>query len=117
MASKYLPKYPVPEDFPEILHDFARQVLRDQPENIYEFGAQYFKAIYEVSFIFRELALSHFIIWPLLTVIQGKEFDYANKGKNIPPGNDNMPDKDQYRVIQASDGAHVMQDAPEGYQQ
>ena len=49
MASKYLQKYPVPEDFPEILHDFAREVLRDQPENIYEYGALYFKAAYMVS--------------------------------------------------------------------
>ena len=69
MASKYLPKYPVPEDFPEILHDFARQVLRDQPENIYEFGAQYFKAIYEVSFNFELLAITRIIIEPLLRLV------------------------------------------------
>ena len=49
MASKYLQKYPVPEDFPDLLHDFAREVLRDQPQNIYEYGALYFKARYEVS--------------------------------------------------------------------
>ena len=49
MASKYLQKYPVPEDFPDLLHDFAREVLRDQPANIYEYGALYFKARYEVS--------------------------------------------------------------------
>ena len=49
MASKYLQKYPVPEDFPDLLHDFAREVLRDQPENIYEYGALYFKAAYMVS--------------------------------------------------------------------
>ena len=49
MASKYLQKYPVPEDFPDLLHDFAREVLRDQPDNIYEYGAQYFKAMYSVS--------------------------------------------------------------------
>ena len=49
MASKYLQKFPVPEDFPDLLHDFAREVLRDQPENIYEYGAQYFKAMYMVS--------------------------------------------------------------------
>ena len=48
MASKYLQKYPVPEDFPDLLHDFAREVLRDQPENIYEYGALYFKAQYMV---------------------------------------------------------------------
>ena len=55
MASKFLPKYPVPEDFPDILHKFAREVLRDQPENIYEYGAQYFRAIYEVSILVTRL--------------------------------------------------------------
>ena len=55
MASKYLQKYPVPEDFPDLLHDFAREVLRDQPENIYEYGAQYFKSLYMVSFKFKRL--------------------------------------------------------------
>lgn len=49
MASKYLQKYPVPQGFPDILHDFAREVLRDQPENIKEYGWQYFKAIEEVN--------------------------------------------------------------------
>ena len=49
MVSKFIAKYPVPEDFPDLLHDFAREVLRDQPENIYEYGAQYFKALYTVS--------------------------------------------------------------------
>ena len=49
MASKYLQKYPVPEDFPDLLHDFTREVLRDQPEDIYDYGAQYFAAMYKVS--------------------------------------------------------------------
>lgn len=49
MASKYIQKYPVPQGFPDILHDFAREVLRDQPENIYEFGYLYFKAMEEVN--------------------------------------------------------------------
>lgn len=49
MVSKFIAKYPVPEDFPDLLHDFAREVLRDQPDNIYEYGAQYFKALYTVS--------------------------------------------------------------------
>lgn len=49
MASKYLQKYPVPSGFPDILHDFAREVLRDQPSNIYDFGYHYFKAMEEVS--------------------------------------------------------------------
>ena len=49
MASKYLQKFPVPNEFPEMLHDFAREVLRDQPQDIYEYGALYFRAMYEVS--------------------------------------------------------------------
>ena len=49
MASKYLQKYPVPEDFPDLLHDFAREVLRDQPADIYHFGMEYFTALYSVS--------------------------------------------------------------------
>jgi hypothetical protein len=34
MASKYLQKYPIPEEFESIIHDFAREVLRNQPEDI-----------------------------------------------------------------------------------
>ena len=53
MASKYLQKYPVPENFPDLLHDFAREVLRDQPANIYHYGYEYFKSIENVSSFFR----------------------------------------------------------------
>ena len=48
MASKYAKTFVVPTDFPNLIHDFARDVLKDQPENIYEFGAAYFKAMEEV---------------------------------------------------------------------
>ena len=64
MASKYLQKYPVPESFPDLLHDFAREVLRDQPEDIIEFSYLYFKAIEEDTL---------------------DQFNYPKKGKNIPP--------------------------------
>ena len=86
MASKYIQKYPVPQGFPDILHDFAREVLRDQPENIYEFGYLYFKALEEVK-------------WPFL-MLQGKPFDYANKGKAIPPPKDRKPAHTDYHHIQ-----------------
>ena len=49
MASKYIQKFPIPGSFPDILHDFVREVLRDQPENIYEYGAAYFTALDNVS--------------------------------------------------------------------
>jgi hypothetical protein len=47
MASKYLNIYPVPKTFTEILHDFAREILREQPADILEFGAQYFRCMEE----------------------------------------------------------------------
>jgi len=48
MASRYLQIFPVPTDFPQILHDFAREVLRNQPKDIIDFGYLYFKALEEV---------------------------------------------------------------------
>lgn len=45
MASKYIGLFPVPKTFPEILHDFAKEVIRVQPEDIYDFGIEYFKAL------------------------------------------------------------------------
>ena len=61
MASKYLQKFPIPQDFPNILRDLAKEVLRYQPEDIVEFSAMYFKCLQE-----------------------GKELDYSKKGTNIP---------------------------------
>ena len=47
-------KYPIPPTFQEILRDFTMECLRDQPTNIYEYGAQYFAAIDEdVEFVYQ----------------------------------------------------------------
>lgn len=61
MASKYIQKFNIPTDFPNILHDLSREILRYQPDNIVEFCALYFKCMQE-----------------------GKELDYNKKGSNIP---------------------------------
>ena len=61
MASKYIQKFPIPNDFPNILHDLAKEILRYQPDDIIEFSALYFKCLQE-----------------------GKELDYPKKGSNIP---------------------------------
>ena len=68
MASKYIQKYPIPGEFPEMLHDFAREIIRDQPDNIFEYGAAYFAAMEE-----------------------GVEFSYDKVGKNVPPPRDREP--------------------------
>ena len=45
MSSKYSNKYPIPEKFPEILHDFSREVLRYMPKDILDFAVQYFYSL------------------------------------------------------------------------
>jgi Regulatory subunit of type II PKA R-subunit len=45
MASVYLQKYPIPQNLPEILHDFAKVILRDQPEDIIQYSADYFECL------------------------------------------------------------------------
>ena len=46
--------------------------------------------------------------------LQGIEFDYEGKGKNIPPPKDRHPDTSNYYEIEPSPDAHIIQDAPEG---
>jgi len=45
MSSKYAINYTIPPEFPNILKNFTREVLRAQPTNIYEFGAIYFRQL------------------------------------------------------------------------
>lgn len=45
MSSRLANKFPIPEGFPEILHDFAREVVRYRPKDIYDFSIQYFYSI------------------------------------------------------------------------
>ena len=86
MASKYRQKYQLPEGFYNVIEDYSREVLRDQPQDILEFSYMYFKAMEEVS---AKLMLDIFrvSIRTDLTVIKGnlEDFNYPNKGKNIPP--------------------------------
>ena len=51
MASKYRKKFAMPEGFYQILEDYSREVLRDQPRDIVEYSYLYFKALEEVSVI------------------------------------------------------------------
>ena len=49
MASKYRKKFELPEGFYNILEDYTREVLRDQPIDILEYSYLYFKALDEVG--------------------------------------------------------------------
>ena len=42
MTSKFSNKYLIPEQFPKILHDYAREIVRYMPEDIFDFSIQYF---------------------------------------------------------------------------
>jgi len=45
MPSKYGKQYTVPTEFPSLLKSFTREVLRAQPSDVYEFGAEYFSEL------------------------------------------------------------------------
>lgn len=45
MTSKLSNKFPIPENFPEILYNFAKEVVRVQPADIFGFAIHYFKNI------------------------------------------------------------------------
>jgi hypothetical protein len=42
MTSKFSNKFLIPEEFPQILHDYAREVVRYMPKDILDFSIQYF---------------------------------------------------------------------------
>ena len=44
-ATKFQKKFQLPPDFSEVLKDFTREVLRDQPGDIYAYAANYFKRV------------------------------------------------------------------------
>ena len=54
MASKYRKKFEMPEGFYDVLENYTREVLRDQPIDIIEFSYLYFKHLEEVSRIDRK---------------------------------------------------------------
>lgn len=65
MASKYRKKFTLPDGCYQILEDYAREVLRDQPKDIYEFSYLYFKALDEVRITLFLFLYDNFIEWNL----------------------------------------------------
>lgn len=61
MASKYLKKHTIPDGFQEILTEFTKEILRNQPIDIIDFSCEYFRCLQE-----------------------GLLLDYAGKGENLP---------------------------------
>ena len=61
MSSKYIKKYTIPPGFQDLLSEFTKEILRNQPKDIIDFGVEYFKCLQ-----------------------QGLILDYAHKGVNIP---------------------------------
>ena len=45
--NKTIKKYPIPQDFNEILHDFTKSIIKHNPNDILDFGCQYFRSIEE----------------------------------------------------------------------
>eukprot|EP00657_Telonema_sp_P-1_P009740 TRINITY_DN3987_c0_g1_i1.p2 TRINITY_DN3987_c0_g1~~TRINITY_DN3987_c0_g1_i1.p2 ORF type:complete len:175 (-),score=59.19 TRINITY_DN3987_c0_g1_i1:102-626(-) len=49
MTSRYRKPFRYPDGFADVLRDFTREVLREQPRSIPDFGAHYFDRILRVS--------------------------------------------------------------------
>merc|ERR1712159_968806 len=49
MTSRYRRPFRYPDGFADVLRDFTREVLRDQPKSIPEYGAAYFDRILKQS--------------------------------------------------------------------
>eukprot|EP00631_Chrysoreinhardia_giraudii_P007128 CAMPEP_0197418028 /NCGR_PEP_ID=MMETSP1170-20131217/3899_1 /TAXON_ID=54406 /ORGANISM="Sarcinochrysis sp, Strain CCMP770" /LENGTH=65 /DNA_ID=CAMNT_0042945041 /DNA_START=58 /DNA_END=255 /DNA_ORIENTATION=- len=44
MSSKYQKAFSLPEEFPNTLREFTKEVLRDQPKDINKYAYEYFMA-------------------------------------------------------------------------
>ena len=45
MASLFSKKYPIPDNFPQILHDYAKEIVRNRPKDILDFSVKYFYSL------------------------------------------------------------------------
>jgi hypothetical protein len=59
MSTKYQTGHQVPAEFPRILKEFVREILRYQPKNIYQFGAEYFEDKLQGGAKLSPLQMSH----------------------------------------------------------
>ena len=83
MASKYLKKFQVPNDFENILSDFAKEILRNQPKDIIDFGIEYFKGLEN-----------------------NIKLDYKDKGENRPE-NYHRPENQEPNIINAPNNLEI----------
>ena len=86
MASKYIKKFKVPNHFEDILSDFAKEILRNQPKDIIDFGIEYFKGLETNT-----------------------KFDYKDKGENRPE-NYKRPENQEPNIINAPNKLEISQE-------
>ena len=85
MASKYIKMFKVPKNFENILSDFAKEVLRNQPKDILDFGIEYFKGLETNT-----------------------KLDYPDKGENRPE-NYKAPENKEPNIINAPNNMDISQ--------
>ena len=83
MASKYIKKFKVPNGFENILSDFAKEILRNQPKDIIQFGIEYFKGLETNT-----------------------KIDYTGKGENRPEIY-KRPENQQPNIINAANNLEI----------
>jgi hypothetical protein len=86
MASKYIKRFKVPNNFENILSDFAKEILRNQPKDIIQFGIEYFKGLETNA-----------------------KFDFKDKGENRPE-NYKRPENKEPNIISAPNNLEISQE-------
>ena len=86
MASKYIKRFKVPNNFENILSDFAKEILRNQPKDIIQFGIEYFKGLETNT-----------------------KFDFKDKGENRPE-NYKRPENKEPNIISAPNNLEISQE-------
>ena len=89
MTSRFSNKFPIPEEFPEILHDFTREIIRYRPKDILDFSIQYFyyqEKLLPLNYIEGGSSSIPKIIVPKLKS-ERAESQYSDGGTNVSTNN------------------------------
>lgn len=90
MSSKYIKKYTIPVGFQELLSEFTKEILRNQPQDIIDFGIEYFRCLQERIVL-----------------------DYQKRGNNLPcdfkPSIPKIPDNVKIMAVERPESSHSKQ--------
>ena len=86
MSSKYIKKHPIPDGFEELLTEFTKEILRNQPLDIIDFGCEFFRCLQEgllLDYEKIEYTVSQLDIIPTLAHLFSEKLNFTALGTNV----------------------------------